>query len=121
MKNILFIGNSHLIALIDAAKRDAAAHAAQQTEQQAGDVRQEQDFEWRKVAFRHYDFNLDAAPGEALARMRFILLGGAEPPLFLFDADKQVSVSPDFVQELRTSAQRLGDKVDTVVSYFHGN
>jgi len=111
MKNILFIGNSHLIALIDAAKRRTGG----------GEVRHETDFTWRTVAFRHYDFNLDAVTDETCARMRFILLGGAAPSLFQVNPQGQFSLSQAFLQELQDGAARFPAPLDHVVSYYHGN
>lgn len=116
MKKILFIGNSHLIALIDAAKRhDAANHAV------ASDVRQESDFAWRSTAFRRYDFNLTPPIDESRARLRFILLGGAAPALFQVNASGQLALAKAFVDELDDGAARLGGRPEQVVSYLNGN
>ena len=111
MKNILFIGNSHLIALIDAAKRRTGG----------GEVRLETEFSWRAVAFRRYDFNLASVTDEGCARMLFILLGGAAPSLFHVNPQGQLGLSEAFVQELREGAARFPAPLDSVVSYYHGN
>jgi hypothetical protein len=112
MKNVLFIGNSHLISLIDAAKRHVDT---------AADVREEADFNWRGTAFKRYDFNLAAPVDAAASSLRFILLGGAAPSLFQVNAQGQFSLAPTFLQELQEGAQAFEGRLNTVVSYFHGN
>ncbi|MEO8154472.1 MAG: hypothetical protein ABI605_15485 [Rhizobacter sp.] len=111
MKNILFIGNSHLIALIDAAQRCAGT---QSTGMDIHDA-------FRGIGFRRYDFNMGAAPEGPGARMRFILAGAAAPSLFQMNAEGGYTLAPGFVDELREGAAQFGGRVDQVVSYFHGN
>ncbi len=111
MKSFFLIGSSHLIALIDAATRNGPS----------GGVRQEENFNWREVAFRRYDFNIDAPAEGLLARMRFVLLGGGAPALLGLDANGQPALEPSFLEELRDAVRVMGGVPDTVVSYFHGN
>lgn len=108
MRHLLFIGNSHLLAVLDAALRLGGA---------AGEEARA-DPMWLSAGLHAYDIEL---PGPEPASARFILVGGVAPPLVRVDAFGLFSVRRRYLGELDDGVAHLDGRVDQVVSCFFGN
>lgn len=108
MKHLLFIGNSHLLAVLDAALRLGG------TEGEGART----DPMWRSAELHTYDIEL---PGPEPARARFILVGGIAPALVRIDAQGLFSVRRRYLAALDDGVAQLDGRVDQVVSCFFGN
>lgn len=111
MKNFLFIGSSHLIALIDAAKRLGATG-------EVVDLSEESDFAWQKIAFKEYDFLLS----DYQLRLIFILIGpSASRGLVCLNTEGNFGIDPAFLNLCIQAKVKLNNQITKVVSYINGN
>lgn len=73
VKNILCIGNSHAVSLVDAGRH----------RQGISSVRQDSDFAWFENGFRRFDFPPNGGNDDGLVYWRIILACGAAPQLVI--------------------------------------
>ena len=108
MRNLLLVGNSHLVAVSDAASgRDRATEERDSTE-----------FLWHSSGFESQRVDLvDEASGEPAA-LHVTLIGAWRPPLVADGAGEPI-LADELLAELRAGADALG-RVDQVVSYLAG-
>lgn len=106
MKRILLIGNSHLIALIDAANRRLGTDGRAAWDLHIG---------YRDTAFRRCEMQ---TPG---AHLSFILAGAKAPPFLKVGPAGTVALGEEFFEVLREGSDALGGMPDLVVSYLCGN
>ena len=107
VKRVLFVGNSHLLSLIEAARLTCDV------------VEESLDHRsiWASRAFHRLDTTFPASG----ARARFLLSGGFAPPVLTIRADGTFGVGAEHLTELDAAEASLGGPPDLVVSCVNGN
>lgn len=111
MQNILFVGHSHLLMLIDALSVRAGG---------SGDVAPSGREMWSDAGVRAFDFDFDLTAGAA-ARSRSLLLGAFAPPFLRWDRDDVPRIRSRYLCAFDDAERHLDGRVDRVVSCIYGN
>jgi hypothetical protein len=110
MRKVLFVGNSHLVAVRDA----AGGH------QPAAEEPADTDFMWRTTGLESQRLDLVGPCTDTPTAATFILIGAWRPPVVDVDETGTTALADDLSDELCRSAEELGG-VDLVVSYLGGS